>query len=59
MNYRSKSIIIATAVSVGISLISMCLRCFVRLRVVRAFGKDDATMVVAMVSLVVLFEHGS
>ncbi|KAF5862995.1 hypothetical protein ETB97_010927 [Aspergillus alliaceus] len=26
----------------------MCLRCFVRLRIVRAFGKDDATMVVAM-----------
>ncbi|KAF7595303.1 hypothetical protein BBP40_006552 [Aspergillus hancockii] len=27
----------------------MCLRCFVRLRIVRAFGRDDATMVVAMI----------
>lgn len=47
---RSKAIIIVTSVFLGISLVSVILRCFVRTRIVRAFGWDDTVMVVAMVS---------
>jgi len=47
---RSKAILIVTCVFLGISLVSVILRCFVRTRIVRAFGWDDGVMVVAMVS---------
>lgn len=46
---RSEVITIVTAVFFGISLTTVLTRCFVRLRVVRAFGWDDALMVIAMV----------
>ncbi|KAJ5861824.1 uncharacterized protein N7529_009134 [Penicillium soppii] len=45
---RSESIFIITTVFLGISFIAVCLRCFVRLRIVKAFGWDDAFMVCAM-----------
>ncbi|OJJ32503.1 hypothetical protein ASPWEDRAFT_116810 [Aspergillus wentii DTO 134E9] len=45
---RSKAITVVTAVMLAISLTTVLLRCFVRLRVVKAFGWDDATMVAAM-----------
>ncbi|EHA23249.1 hypothetical protein ASPNIDRAFT_207175 [Aspergillus niger ATCC 1015] len=51
---RSESIFIVTVVFLGISFIAVCLRCFVRLRLVRAFGWDDALMVFAM-GLEILF----
>lgn len=46
---RSKTIFIVTTVFLGISFIAVCLRCFVRLKLVKAFGWDDALMVFAMV----------
>jgi hypothetical protein len=49
---RSNAILIVTAVFLGISLGSVILRCFVRTRVVRAFGWDDIIMLLAMVSRV-------
>lgn len=45
---RSKSIFIVTTIFLGISFIAVCLRCFVRLKLVKAFGWDDALMVFAM-----------
>ncbi|KAJ5875065.1 uncharacterized protein N7473_012412 [Penicillium subrubescens] len=45
---RSNAILIVTAVFLGISLGSVILRCFVRTRVVRAFGWDDIIMLLAM-----------
>ena len=48
---RSNAILIVTAVFFAISFVSVCLRLFVRTRVVRAFGWDDTTMVLAMVGL--------
>ncbi|KAJ5465291.1 uncharacterized protein N7458_000977 [Penicillium daleae] len=45
---RSKSIFIVTTIFLGISFIAVCLRCFVRLRLIKAFGLDDALMVFAM-----------
>ncbi|KAJ5085074.1 hypothetical protein N7532_009845 [Penicillium argentinense] len=45
---RSKAILVVTSVFLAISLVSVCLRIFVRTRVVRAFGWDDIIMVVAM-----------
>lgn len=47
---RSQAILIVTAVFLSISLVTVCLRIFVRTRVVKAFGWDDIFMVVAMVS---------
>lgn len=47
---RSTAIFIVTTIFLGISFIAVCLRCFARLWVVRAFGWDDAMMVFAMVS---------
>lgn len=47
---RSEAITIVTAVFFAASLITVLLRCFVRLRVVRAFGWDDGLMLSAMVS---------
>ncbi|ODM21332.1 hypothetical protein SI65_02175 [Aspergillus cristatus] len=46
---RSEIITIVTAVFFAISLTTVLLRCFVRLRVVRAFGWDDTLMVIAMI----------
>lgn len=46
---RNKAILIVTCVFLAISLVSVILRCFVRTRIVRAFGWDDGVMVVAMV----------
>lgn len=47
---RIKAILIVTCVFLAISLVSVILRCFVRTRIVRAFGWDDGVMVLAMVS---------
>ncbi|KAJ5161274.1 hypothetical protein N7492_006666 [Penicillium capsulatum] len=46
---RSTAIFVVTTVFMGISFIAVCLRCFVRLRLVKAFGWDDALMVFAMI----------
>lgn len=46
---RSNAILTVTSVFLGISLTSVLLRCFVRTRVVRAFGWDDIIMLLAMV----------
>ncbi|KAE8380959.1 hypothetical protein BDV26DRAFT_110369 [Aspergillus bertholletiae] len=51
---RSEQIFIVTIIFLGISFISVCLRCFVRLRLVKAFGWDDVFMVFAM-ALNILF----
>ncbi|KAL4897345.1 P-type ATPase [Aspergillus ambiguus] len=51
---RSLSIFVVTVVFLALSFIAVCLRCFVRLRLVRAFGWDDALMVFAM-ALEILF----
>ncbi|KAL3482259.1 hypothetical protein BJX99DRAFT_252965 [Aspergillus californicus] len=45
---RSLSIFVVTVVFLIISFISVTLRCFVRIRIVRAFGWDDSLMVFAM-----------
>ncbi|KAJ5593701.1 hypothetical protein N7537_010605 [Penicillium hordei] len=45
---HNKAILIVTSVFFGISLVSVILRCFVRTQVVRAWGWDDGTMVIAM-----------
>ncbi|CAI7592430.1 unnamed protein product [Penicillium glandicola] len=45
---RNKAILIVTSVFLAISLLSVILRCFVRTRIVRAWGWDDGTMVIAM-----------
>jgi hypothetical protein len=45
---RSQAIFVITAIFLGFSFIAVCLRCFVRLRLVKAFGWDDALMVFAM-----------
>lgn len=52
---RSESIFIVTVIFLGISFLAVCLRCFVRLRLVRAFGWDDTLMVFAMVCGSMLF----
>ncbi|KAJ5227759.1 hypothetical protein N7489_008467 [Penicillium chrysogenum] len=41
---RSQSIFIITTIFLGISFIAVCLRCFVRIRLVKAFGWDDTFM---------------
>lgn len=46
----SHAIIIITAVFLFFSLVAVSLRCFVRLKIVKAFGRDDVLMVTAMVS---------
>ncbi|CAI7664486.1 unnamed protein product [Penicillium pancosmium] len=45
---RSNAILIVTSVFLAVSLVSVGLRLFVRTRVVRAFGWDDTTMLLAM-----------
>ncbi|KAJ5917930.1 hypothetical protein N7454_010305 [Penicillium verhagenii] len=46
---RSQSIFIVTTIFLGLSFIAVCLRCFVRLKLVKAFGWDDGFMVMAMI----------
>ena len=53
---RSLSIFIVTTIFLGISFISVCLRCFVRIKLVKAFGWDDTLMVFAMVNKAILTE---
>jgi hypothetical protein len=48
---HGKAISTVTAVFLAISAVSVCLRCFVRLHLVRAFGWDDSSMLLAMVCL--------
>lgn len=48
VNGRSEVITIVTGVFFGLSLATVSLRCFVRLRVVKAFGWDDGLIVLAM-----------
>ncbi|KAI9934333.1 hypothetical protein ASPWEDRAFT_170040 [Aspergillus wentii DTO 134E9] len=45
---RSESIFVVTVVFLCISFTAVCLRCFVRLRLMRAFGWDDSLMLFAM-----------
>lgn len=47
---RSNAILIITSVLLGVSLVTVCLRCYVRLKIVKVFGWDDLLMAVAMVS---------
>lgn len=46
---RSLSIFIVTVVFLGISFIAVCLRCLVRVKIVKAFGWDDGMMGLALV----------
>jgi hypothetical protein len=46
---RALAIFVVAAVMTGISVVAVVLRSFVRLYVVRAFGWDDALMVLALV----------
>lgn len=52
VNKNGTAIIAVTAAFLGISLVAVCLRCFVRLRIVKAFGWDDGAMLLAMVGTV-------
>ncbi|KAE8154884.1 hypothetical protein BDV25DRAFT_170995 [Aspergillus avenaceus] len=45
---KSEAIIVITSVFLALSLITVALRCYVRLYLIRAFGADDWTMVLAM-----------
>lgn len=47
----SESIAIVASISLAISLVTVLLRCFVRVKIMRAFGWDDRLMVLAMVFL--------
>lgn len=46
---RSLAIFVTAAVMVGLSVITVAMRCFVRLYIVRSFGWDDGLMVIALV----------
>ncbi|KAL3457264.1 hypothetical protein BJX64DRAFT_280766 [Aspergillus heterothallicus] len=46
---RSEALVIVIAVMLSLSLATVCMRCFVRLRIVRIFGWDDGLMVLAMI----------
>jgi len=56
-NGYSEAITVVTAVFLSISLATVLLRCFVRLRVVRAFGWDDTLMVIAAVGSLFLLDE--
>lgn len=45
---RSTAIFTVTVIFLGLSFIAVSLRCFVRIKLVKAFGWDDALMVFAM-----------
>ncbi|BCS21693.1 uncharacterized protein APUU_22125S [Aspergillus puulaauensis] len=51
---RSLAIFVTAAVMVGLSIIAVLMRCFVRLYVVRAFGWDDGLMVIALALFIAL-----
>ncbi|KAJ5781315.1 hypothetical protein N7457_006475 [Penicillium paradoxum] len=55
---RNKAILIVTSIFLAISLFSVILRCFVRTHIVRAWGWDDGTMVVAMILNIVFAVSG-
>jgi hypothetical protein len=46
---RSLEVKVVAAVFVAIASVTVILRCYVRLFVVKAFGWDDGAMVIAMV----------
>ncbi|PLB35405.1 putative integral membrane protein [Aspergillus candidus] len=48
MNSRREAITIVTALFLALSCITVSLRCYVRLRLMRAFGWDDGIMVAAL-----------
>ena len=48
---KSETIVILAAISLAITLTTVALRCFVRFYLVKAFGWDDSTMIVAAVCL--------
>ncbi|OJZ92858.1 hypothetical protein ASPFODRAFT_77314 [Aspergillus luchuensis CBS 106.47] len=59
---HSLAIFIVSSVTVGLAIIAVALRCFVRLYILRAFGWDDALMVAALalfISLSVLCMLGT
>ncbi|KAL2003843.1 hypothetical protein VTN02DRAFT_2060 [Thermoascus thermophilus] len=45
---RSMTIFVVTTVLFAIAFVFVCLRCFVRLKIVKSFGWDDGFMVLAM-----------
>ncbi|KAL5342686.1 hypothetical protein BJX70DRAFT_269101 [Aspergillus crustosus] len=51
---RSLAIFTVSAVMIGLSIVVVSMRCFVRLYVVRAFGWDDGLMVVALALFIAL-----
>ncbi|RDW64544.1 phosphatidylserine decarboxylase family protein [Aspergillus mulundensis] len=51
---HSLAIFVTAAVMVGLSIIAVFLRCFVRVYIVRAFGWDDALMLIALALFIAL-----
>lgn len=49
-DHQNEAIIAVAATFMTLAFITVALRCYVRLRLVKAFGWDDGSMVVAMVS---------
>lgn len=49
-DHQNHAIIAVAATFMTLAFITVVLRCYVRLRLVKAFGWDDGSMVVAMVS---------
>lgn len=49
MTDRSVEVKAVAATFVSIACVTVILRCYVRLRIVRSFGWDDGVMVIAMV----------
>ncbi|KAE8360079.1 hypothetical protein BDV27DRAFT_149017 [Aspergillus caelatus] len=47
-NDKSEAIIIVTSIFLALSFLTVSLRCYVRLHLIRAFGADDYMMVLAM-----------
>lgn len=58
VNKNGETIIAVTAVFLAISFVAVCLRCFVRLRIVKAFGWDDGAMLLAMVGTINYQHYG-
>lgn len=56
-NNYGEAITVVTAVFLSISLTTVLLRCFVRFRVVQAFGWDDTLMVIAAVGSAFLLDE--
>ncbi|KAL4900415.1 hypothetical protein BDW74DRAFT_170816 [Aspergillus multicolor] len=51
---HSLAIFVTAAVMVGLSIIAVLMRCFVRIYIVRAFGWDDALMLIALALFIAL-----